>query len=453
MFEEILKEVPNYKSFYTVDELNDSSRQLAREFSENVKLIKIGKSRRGEDIPALRIGEGKKKAILFGFPHPDEPIGGMMLEYFSRRLVEDESLDKLDFTWYIVKCIDPDGTRLNEGWFRGPFNPLHIAMNYYRPPNRQQVEWTFPVDYKTLHWHRPLPETRALMKLIDETKPDFLYSLHNSFFGGAFFLVDVHCRSLYPRFRSLAEEENLSLHLSDAWAPFIKRLSPAVFELFWMKEYYDYLEEHGSKDPARTLRMGASSDEYARRTADTFNLAVEIPYWFDPRIGDASESDVTRREAILHRSKMALKRNRLIRKKYLEVRRKSEPSEYTKPFSDAIEYFTRRNMNDAISEENWANSDRSLSRKATVAEKFESYTAMQAYDLLPLGMLYRYAKEAGDRGSEEEILSQLRAWTSELKRQMSFHVTPIQSLVRVQLGAALLACNYIQKSRGLPRGN
>jgi len=38
MFDEILREVPNYKTFYTVDELNDSSEQLAREFHESVEL-------------------------------------------------------------------------------------------------------------------------------------------------------------------------------------------------------------------------------------------------------------------------------------------------------------------------------------------------------------------------------------------------------------------------------
>lgn len=49
------------------------------------------------------------------------------------------------------------------------------------------MEWTFPVDYKELHFHDPLPETQALMNIIDEIKPEFMYSLHNAGFGGSFF--------------------------------------------------------------------------------------------------------------------------------------------------------------------------------------------------------------------------------------------------------------------------
>ena len=50
--------------------------------------------------------------------------------------------ESLGYTWYLVKCIDPDGTRLNEGWFKGPFSIENLARHYYRPPAYQQVAWT-----------------------------------------------------------------------------------------------------------------------------------------------------------------------------------------------------------------------------------------------------------------------------------------------------------------------
>ncbi len=31
---------------------------------------------------------------MFGCPHPNEPMGAMLLEYFSRALAEDEDLRK-----------------------------------------------------------------------------------------------------------------------------------------------------------------------------------------------------------------------------------------------------------------------------------------------------------------------------------------------------------------------
>ncbi|MDH5200633.1 MAG: M14 family zinc carboxypeptidase, partial [Candidatus Bathyarchaeota archaeon] len=168
---EILDSVPEYREFLTVDELNSSSQALADEHG-HVDFFRVGESTEGEPIHALRIGDGPRNALLFGFPHPNEPIGSMTLEYLSRRLAEDDELrDEMGYTWYIVKCIDPDGARLNEGWFKGRFTPLKYALNYYRPPGKNQVEWTFPVDYKTLHFHDPLPETRALMRLIDGPRP------------------------------------------------------------------------------------------------------------------------------------------------------------------------------------------------------------------------------------------------------------------------------------------
>jgi len=286
LFESIIEEVPAYKSFYTVDELKISSGKLASKHPDKVKIFEIGKSRKGEKIEALRIGKGKKTALLFGFPHPNEPIGSMTLEYLAQRLTEKDPLDKLDFTWYIVKCIDPDGARLNEGWFKGPFTPIHYALNYYRPPGYQQVEWNFPIKYKTLCWDKPIPETKALMKIIKDVKPSFMYSLHNSGFGGVYFYVSDPCKPLYRKLHNLVKKENLPLHLGEPETPYMKKLAKAIFILPPASETYDFLKKHTKKDPAKIINHGTSSDDYARRVANTFTLVCEIPYYFDERITD-----------------------------------------------------------------------------------------------------------------------------------------------------------------------
>jgi hypothetical protein len=177
----IISDVPDYQVFLTVDELKAGARKLAGRYPDAVEILPVGYSRQGDPIEALKIGDGPKKALLFAMPHPNEPIGSMMLEYLSARLAEDDGLrQELGYTWYLIKCIDPDGTRLNEGWFKGPFSIGNYARHYYRPPSHQQVEWTFPVDYKTLHFHDSLPEAQALMTLFEQIRPDFIYSLHNS---------------------------------------------------------------------------------------------------------------------------------------------------------------------------------------------------------------------------------------------------------------------------------
>ncbi len=44
----------------------------------------------------------------------------MMLEYLSEKLASDDEFRKsFDYTWYLIKSIDIDGTKLNENWFKG----------------------------------------------------------------------------------------------------------------------------------------------------------------------------------------------------------------------------------------------------------------------------------------------------------------------------------------------
>jgi hypothetical protein len=187
MIDAVLSRVPDYKIFLTVDELNASSQQLADAHSECVKLVTVGKSTSGDPIPMLRIGDGAKQLLFFACPHPNEPIGAMMLEALSELLVEDAKLRGEKYTWNIIKCIDPDGTRLNEGWFKGPYTVTNYAQHFYRPGATQQAEWTFPVRYKNYSFFSPISETQALMTAITSLRPSFIYSLHNAGMGGGYF--------------------------------------------------------------------------------------------------------------------------------------------------------------------------------------------------------------------------------------------------------------------------
>lgn len=443
MFESIIEEVPNYKSFYTVDELKSSSEKLAHKYPDKVKIFEIGKSRKGEKIEAIKIGEGKESALLFGFPHPDEPIGSMTLEYLAQRLAEESSLDKLGFTWYIVKCIDPDGARLNEGWFKGPFTPKHFALNYYRPPGYQQVEWNFPIKYKTLCWDKPIPETKALMKIIKNVKPSFMYSLHNSGFGGVYFYVSDPCKPLYRKLHNVVKKENLPLHLGEPETPFMKERAKAIFNLPPASETYDFLKKHTKKDPAKIINHGTSSDDYARRVAKTFTLVCEMPYYFDERITDTSKSDVARKDAILYGLKLAEERFNFIKQKYSQVKSSVKNYPEKRPFVDEIEDYLERFPDFVASRKHWAKTDRKLNRMATIAERFDSHVVSRFYGLLSFGMLYRCAKDTKNEKIEKEVLKKIKEWNEELEKQLKYKVIPIQSLVRVQLGSALFAAEYI----------
>lgn len=46
---------------------------------------------------------------------------------------------------------------------------------------------------------------------------------------------------------------------------------------------------------------------------------------------------------------------------------------------------------------------------------------------------------------EKVVLEQIKTWNDELESQLTYTVIPIRSLVRVQLGNALLTADYIAK--------
>jgi hypothetical protein len=445
---DIIKDVPDYQTFYTVDELKASTHQLAKKHPDRVKILSIGHSRQGDSVEAIRIGNGTKRALLFALPHPNEPIGSMMLEYLSFRLTEDDLLrESLDYTWYLVKCIDPDGTRLNEGWFKGPFSIENYARHFYRPPSFHQVEWTFPIDYNTIHFHTPLPETQALMALIEEIKPDFLFSLHNSGFGGVYFYITEGAPPLYEPFRKLVESQGLPMHLGEPETPYEIKYADAFFKMTGVTEQYDFLKQHTDTDPAETIKGGTISFDYARRYCNPFGLVCEVPYYFNPSIGDTSASDIVRRDAILKAVEEDRKSFGFLQEQYDRVKGVlSVPS----PFRDSIEETLKTYQQHLAAEDNWIRNDPRAAQMATIAEKFDNMGIRKFYRLFPLGMFIRLLQAQIEFTGKSPLLASahqiasaaFEALTAELEADLNYTVIPIQKLVRVQLGSALMAAQY-----------
>ncbi|CAF1526914.1 unnamed protein product, partial [Adineta steineri] len=140
VYDSLMNSVPDYSRFFTVDELINRSRNLALKRSSLVQYRGIGHSQNGETIPMLTIGNGAKSLLLYACPHPNEPIGTLLIDFLLNALFDhSELLDK--YTWHLIPCVDPDGTRLNEGWFTGPFTISNYARYFYRPRLQEQVEW------------------------------------------------------------------------------------------------------------------------------------------------------------------------------------------------------------------------------------------------------------------------------------------------------------------------
>lgn len=449
---EILNDVPEYSRFYTVREMDQHSEELVRKYPRVVQLFQAGKSRNGYPINCLKIGMGRETALIFGCPHPNEPIGAMMLEYLTERLASDEELrNELGFTWYIIKCSDPDGTMLNEGWFSGPFTPLNYARNFFRPASHQQVEWTFPIKYKTLDFQSPIPETRAIMNIIEAVKPDFAYSLHNAGFGGAYWYLSDEAEPLYEKFHEFAAYNRVPLSLGEPEMPYAVQFAKAVYRLPSSKDTYDYYEKFTQSDPASLIRGGTSSADYAKGICNTFSMVCEVPYFYDSRIEDLSPSDMVRKDAILRSCDIAQTLYDFAIPRFEKITHILSPDN---PFKITLDDFLFSGPRGLEAKRRWAQEDPRCAEKATVAEKFDNLQVSRFYGMLTLGLLMR-AAEYQLRITSDALLEQVKEETwqylvetsRQLEEELNYSVIPIKNLVGVQLASALAAAEYVRDSR------
>ncbi|MCY3796781.1 MAG: M14 family zinc carboxypeptidase [Chloroflexi bacterium] len=444
----IAADIPDYQQFLTVDELNDSSHRLREQYPDLVSIRNIGRTRSGDPIELLTVAGGADCAFVFGGPHPNEPIGCMTIEYLSQRLCEDGPLRaELGYTWHFIKSIDADGMRLNEGWFKGPFTPSNYARHFYRPARREQVEWTFPIDYKTLSFNDPLPETRALMRVIDETKPKLLYSLHNAGFGGVYYYVSDECPALYDTFHQIPEWFNLALDLGEPELSFAEPYAPAIYRMLTSNDMYDHLERHGVADPGSVIGFKASSAQYAERHGSFF-LIVEMPYFDEPRVNDQSVTSSKRRDAILQAMDIAIEHDNWIRSQHSSVVCELK---LDTPVRRALEDFLAMSADFREADREWVLQAEETNRPATQAELFSNLYTSRFYKLLNTGLLARMLRDeiAGGNGSAAVASASAMATVRldedgrALEAALDYRAIPIRSLVGVQCCAGLAAAAYL----------
>lgn len=441
--------VPEMDRFYTVDELHQAMRDVADAYPDLASLRRIGTSRLGEPLHLLSIGSGSRNAFIFGMPHPNEPIGAMMVVHLTRLLCEDAALrEALDYTWHFIPTVDPDGSRLNEGWFAGPFKRSHYARHFFRPASHQQVEWTFPFSYKRAFFDTVLPETLALMRVIDELKPELMYSLHNAEYGGVYYYLSRPAEPLYELLGEIPGWEGLPLHLGEPEMPMLREVAPAVYIMPSKQEMYDWIEQFGGDPAARG--GGDSSDSYARKYG-TFTLIVEMPYWDDPRANDLTPTGTNRREAL----RESLGKQRALLDAAGEIY-ESVKDELTarSPFRTTVESSIAE-MGEYLEQVTaWAESAPETDRPATVAELFSSSDLPHLFRLRSGGQLVRMLEGEAAIGNVtpaiRAALARARAlfdeWCAEADAFEQGSPIPIRKLVAVQLGAALATAAHLQNA-------
>lgn len=438
-----------HSAFPTVDELLARFSELSTQNPSLVREKRIGTSRRGDPIPAYSIGSGERSFLIVGGVHPNEPIGFLTAIHLAEQLISDEELlASSNATWHIVPCIDPDGTRLNEAWFDAPQDRNYYSRRFYRPEPDQQVEWTFPTNYKNAYFDRMMPETQALARLIDEVKPHFYAALHNGEMGGVYYYLSRPEPALHELLTAIPASLGLPLNTGEPESPYLEEYAPAIFGTGTNAQAYDYIEGLGMD--ATQFVGGSSSSEYTAQYG-TLCLVAELPYWTHPDSDDQTELAETYSSLLLRTgADMAATSTALA-----EILAEAEPFlSISSPFLTASRVFVP--MLGAGAEMDAVRAQQPESqRPATVAERFGCEDIVHCFRLRYGGMLLRALEAetvAGIAGPELRRLTVRMAtlysrWQAEAAAVDSTSPIPLAALVGVQYGAVLAAASVIPGSR------
>jgi protein MpaA len=134
------------------------------------KYLTLGKTVRGRDITAMIYGTGKKRVLVFGGIHGDEPHTTVLARSLAVH-INPETLPA-NLTLIIVADVNPDGlmsaTRVNA-------NGVDINRNF--PSKTWTSEYT---EVRRFPGAKPSsePETRAVLSLLEKYPPHVVVTLH-----------------------------------------------------------------------------------------------------------------------------------------------------------------------------------------------------------------------------------------------------------------------------------
>ncbi|MCP3803925.1 hypothetical protein NLX83_32120 [Allokutzneria sp. A3M-2-11 16] len=442
MFERILRlvdEVPEIDRFLGVDDLLTGINAVAEQYRDCTSVRRIGTSRLGEPLWSLTVEGGPRQAVVFAAVHPNEPVGGQTALHLARTLAADPELRAdLGHTWHVIPCIDPDGTRLNEGWFEPPLTMRRYGRNFYRPAGREQVEWSFPLAYKGVFFDAVIPETVALMRLFDEVRPDFMCSLHNAEYGGVYYYADSTTPELSRALTAIPEHLGLPLQTGENEEPYMRELAPGIYLGLSARQSIDYLESIGLDHT--DYEAGDSSMSYVERYGTRY-LVSEVPYWTNEDSRDTTPLDVSYAAVLRERAKELMEADLVLSGLLASVQGDlSARSPYRRALNAFLPGLAKQSrIASAAADAPGAD------RTAVVSERFHSAEVLQSVRMRLGGMLLstldgELAVGNGTpaiRAAHAELTGVFERWADLAEAEVPATAIPIRKLVATQFGAIL----------------
>lgn len=135
-----------------------------------VRYTELGKSVKGTPILAATYGSGKKRVVIFGGIHGNEPDSSIVAKALMGSLMQEPAPE--DLTIIVVPDANPDGLFANTR-----VNARGVDINRNFP----STSWSG--DYWDTNQFPGIvpasePETQAIIKLLESSPPDFIITLH-----------------------------------------------------------------------------------------------------------------------------------------------------------------------------------------------------------------------------------------------------------------------------------
>lgn len=267
--------LPPLLRYPTADELSARAAALVARHPADARLRRVGTSRGGTPLWLLSVGRGTRQALVVAGPHANEPVGGATVLRLAERALADPRLrEGADTTWNLLLCLDPDGSRRNEGWLSGPYTLGSYFRNFFRPGFLEQPEWLPDGADRAA-----LPETRALLEVQDELRPFFQCSLHGVDIGGGFVELTRDLPGLPERIARIAARLGVPRELGPFDTLHWPALGPAVYRI--------PPPRRGDLAAAMT-EAAVESTWYHPHPYGTATAVVEAPMWAVTAVEDPS---------------------------------------------------------------------------------------------------------------------------------------------------------------------
>jgi len=468
--EPILDTVPQYEDFLTFAEIRSRSAVLADTYPDSLRIETIGESAEGRPLELLVVGntqsldtfgpeQGRRTALIFGAPHPNEPSGVhtsfVMAEYFAKypNRLQDFGFDTL----LVLPAADVDGLVLNEDGFKG-FSPEKYLENFYRPPFKDQPEWSFPINIPELglFFDQPMPVAAALATVMDTWRPRFVGSLHNSWTEtGAYFTTNRHVGKLAGIVQEFSERYGIPLHQGPNEQPYGQELYPGVYthasrivETVWNKIHgkantkeaggsYDYLLRHAlagknyqAMIEASTLNLDGEAEDHPS------HIVTEIPgfVWVPDANAPSEPSGMTKYQAMIEGVRLQQTNVEILRAGTQGMSGLPEG-----PLLDTVmkhigvwDDYLKRRM-ETLSEGIGGADDSEI---LTQAEAFQWTHVQPLMWLLGyIGILSRLAEQGGHTTQAEQLRQHITRSVGALATYGELKLRPIHDVVCMQLGA------------------